>query len=171
MKKRILSLSLLVASSAAAEIYRGTGASGETVFSDRQMENSQPIEFKGTSVYSPPKYRATLGEQPEKPKPFAYKKLEIISPANDATLFYSEGPVVVDVALEPPLREKDKLQLHLNGSPVGEPMSVTSFSMQLEDRGSHRLQVIAQDSNGKTVGQSEAVTFYFRKHSVLFKKP
>jgi len=49
-------------------------------------------------------------------------------------------------------------------------LHATSFSLTLEDRGEHRLLAEVQDSEGKAAGRSGSIQFYYRKHSVLFKK-
>ncbi len=171
MQKIILTSLALFSLSASAEIYEGRGSSGERIYSDRPTKDSKPIEFKGTSSYKPPKYRApTFDNRQKESAPFSYEAVTVVQPVNDATLFDSDGPVNVAVGLEPALREADKIQLYVDGRSAGKPLHATSFSLTLVDRGSHELLAEVKNSAGKVIGRSKPVKFYFRKHSVLFKK-
>jgi hypothetical protein len=173
MKKIMLVNLVLISLSASAEIYQGTGSEGERIYSDRPTKNSKVVELKGSSSYKPPKYRASTpnGKAQQEPAPFSYKVVTVVQPENNATLFYSDGPVTVALNLEPRLREADKIQIYIDGRSTGKPLHATSFSLTLEDRGSHELLAEVKSSAGKVVGKSKPVKFYFRKHSVLFKKP
>jgi len=171
MRKITLASLLLLSLSVSAEIYEGTGPNGEIVYSDRPAEGSKPVEVKGASTYKPPKYRrSTTGESEVDVAPFSYKVITITQPSDDATLFDSEGPVAVTIKLDPALREADRILLYVDGRPTGKPLHATSFSLTLEDRGEHKLLAEVQDSKGKAVGRSGSIQFYYRKHSVLFKK-
>lgn len=173
MKKIILVNLALISLSASAEIFQGTGSAGERVYSDRPTKDSKAVELKGASSYKPPKYRASIPNSTAQQKavPFSYKTITVIQPANDSTLFYSDGPVNVTINLDPALREADKIQLYVDGRSTGKPLHATSFNLTLESRGSHELLAEVKNSKGKVVGKSKPVKFYFRKHSVLFKKP
>lgn len=173
MRKITLASLLMLSFSVSAEIYESIGPSGEKIYSDRPTKDSKPLEFKGASTYKPPKYRdpSPTRDDIKGVAPFSYKAIKVIQPANDSTLFDSEGAVNVTVNLEPALREADRIQLYVDGKVIGEPLHATTFSVSLQDRGGHTLLAEAQNSKGKVVGRSESIQFYYRKHSVLFKKP
>ncbi len=174
MNKLILPFLLLFSIQVYADVFKGIGQNGETIYSDRPTDGAEPVNLKGYSTYQPPRYQRPPNPQEKletEPTAFAYKKIGINQPVNDATLFYSEGPVNVAVTLDPGLRETDSLLLYLDGQRVGKPLNTTAFSLALEDRGTHNIRVAIQDKDGNELGSSEPVQFYLRKHSVLFKKP
>ncbi len=170
MKKIMLISLALFSLSVSAEIYETVGENGERLYSDRATKDSKPVEIEGTSSYKPPKYRRSTPSRQEEAQPFSYKSIAITQPLNDATLFDSDGAITVVIKPTPALRNGDRVQLFIDGVATGEPLQATGFSLAMEARGAHKLVAEVQTSKGKVVGRSKAVSFYYRKHSVLFKK-
>jgi hypothetical protein len=170
MKKITLISLALFSLSASAEIYEAVGENGERLYSDRVTKGSKPVKIEGTSSYKPPKYRRSTPSSQEEVEPFSYKSVVITQPLNDATLFDSDGAITVLIKPTPALRNGDRVQLLIDGVAAGEPLHATDFSLGLEARGAHKLVAEVQTSKGKVVGRSEPVLFYYRKHSVLFRK-
>lgn len=173
MIKFILPFLLLLSAQAYADIFKGVGDGGEVLYSDRSADGGESVKLKGYSTYQPPKRQQRLDfskKSESGTSPFVYKTINIRQPANDATLFDSDGPVNVVVTLDPMLRKSDLIQVYLDGHKVGKPLNTTVFSLKLEDRGTHDVRVAVQNQDGHELGNSDPVQFHLRKHSVLFKK-
>jgi len=97
-----------------------------------------------------------------------YKKVEILAPANDETIWDNIGTVSVKVGLAPDLQvaRGHKVVLSVDGNP-SEGAAATAFTLPNMERGTHSLQVTVVDEGGAALSTSPTVTFHLKKHSVL----
>ncbi len=159
--------SLLSSLSFATEVYVSRDANGNVVFSDRPSASSERHEVKelpsipaltpNTSLNSPAK-----ANEPS----FSYTSLSILSPSNDQVFNIGQGGNVdISGVLVPNLREADTLYLLDNGNVIQEGRQ-TSVSLSNMDRGSHGLQFVVRDKQGKTLISSNTVTIHIQRASI-----
>jgi len=153
----------------AAEVYRWTGADGQTHFSDRPQPGAQRI----TINVSPPATGSPAGsagasggtgQEEETPAPFArYQSLTITSPTQEQTLWNIEGQLDVVAAVQPALQPGHALRFSLDGrTATAEPGSTRTRFTEVF-RGEHSLQVEVVDAGGRTLVASPTTSFFVRQ--------
>ena len=172
--RRLLACALLIAlplSGGATRVYKSTAPDGSTVFSDRPSLQATEIEIAPSPPTPPPApatapAKPTPAPAPEAARPVTYRTLRITQPANDSVHWFAEGPVAVSVDISPPLAEGHVLVPLLNGVAQGEGVAASGFNLTDLDPDTYSLAVAIRDANGKTLKQSAAVRFHFKRQSV-----
>jgi hypothetical protein len=159
----------------AAPVYKWVGPGGKVTYSDKPVPGAKRVDLPPISVYKPPPAPPTPSAvaapgTPEPPAPTPgsyYRRVAIVTPSPDATLWNTAYTVNVDVLVEPPLNVAagHRLVAVLDGKPVGEPQAQTHFTLQDVFRGAHTLQVSVQDAKGSLLISSPPVTFYIHQGS------
>ncbi len=171
--RRLLACLLLLAlpmSGGATRVYKSTAPDGSTVFSDQPSASSTEIDIAPSrpSPTAPAAARAEPKPEPapDTDRPVAYKTLRITQPANDSVHWFAEGPVAVSVDIVPPLAEGHVLVPLLDGVAQGEGVAANGFTLTGLDPDTYSLAVAIRDTAGKTLKQSAAVRFHFKRQSV-----
>jgi len=166
-------LILLHGSGSATQVYRSTAPDGSTVFSDQPSDQATPITIDPPPApplpppsAAPPAAAAPRDEPAAADKPTTYKTLRITQPADDAVVWFAEGPVAVTVEIVPPLAEGHVLVPFLNGVAQGEGVAANGFSLTGLDPDTYRLAVAIHDETGKSLKTSPAIRFHFKRQSV-----
>lgn len=165
----ILCCLLVITSMAHAAVYKWTDAEGNVQFSDKPQPGAEEVKGLKLQTYEAPPVgeSESLKEAPQ--EEFAgYKKVEILAPANDETIWDNIGTVSVKVGLAPDLQvaRGHKVVLSVDGNP-SEGAAATAFTLPNMERGTHSLQVTVVDEGGAALSTSPTVTFHLKKHSVL----
>jgi hypothetical protein len=93
-----------------------------------------------------------------------YTALRITQPTADQTVFAADGPVTVQVSVEPGLQSGHSMQIFLDGVNLsGEDSTSLSATLQQVERGTHIVQAKVVDQNGEIVAASAPVTFHMRQ--------
>jgi len=92
--------------------------------------------------------------------------ISIISPQEGQTLWFDGRGITVSVAIQPALKEGQKVILLMDGREVAQG-SGSSFHLGQVYRGSHTLRANVMGSGGVTLVSSRSVTFHMRQHSQL----
>lgn len=161
MGRTLLCILLLIALPAAAQIYKYTDASGNTVYSDHAPDGvqAQPVELPPLNSVqpqapSPPSSDTSSGE----PARNAYEALELTGLPTEEALRANNGTFTVSVLIKPRLQPPHQLRLLLDDAPYGQPSNVPILQLVNVDRGEHRLAV--QVINGEAIiQQSPALVF------------
>ena len=105
------------------------------------------------------------------PAPAPYGSVQIQSPADDATVRANDGTVVVQVALEPPLNLDlgHRLRVRLDGNDQPELSEGSTITLQNLPRGTHTLQVLVVERNGKLLLASPVSRFHL--HREVIERP
>jgi len=141
----LFSLLALIALPASAQIYQYTDANGNTVFSDQPPTGRQAKSVKLPPVNAVPKQVVseplnTL--QPAEGGSEPYDVLRLVGlPGDGGTVRANNGSFSVNVDIAPPLQNRHRLRLLLDGEPYGEPSRQPLFELVNLDRGEHRLAV------------------------------
>ena len=167
MNRKILFALLLLPGLAQAVICKTVGPDG--VISFTNVPGSECPSGELVETYVPPAPTAERAERlvegaPGSQAAFAgYESIQIENPEDGATIRRNDGRVPVVVALGPALQQFDFITAYLDGKAY--PGSYGSSSVELTnvDRGTHQLYVTVKDSKGKTLIQSDAISFTLQK--------
>lgn len=157
----------LSSSTVFAEVYKQVNPDGSITFTDKPGgKNKTPVPLSPMSTFEASPAAPASSPQESTSISKGYTSVNITSPANDETIRDNTGSFTVTAAVAPGLQSGDKMVLLDNGSPQGESTS-GNFTLSNIDRGAHALTVQVQNSAGKTLISSKAVTIYLRRHSAL----
>ncbi|MHB2245577.1 DUF4124 domain-containing protein [Pseudomonas fitomaticsae] len=152
---------LLIALPAAAQIYKYTDASGNTVYSDHAPDGvqAQSVELPPLNSVQPQALNAPSSDTASRePARNAYEVLELTGLPTEEALRANNGTFTVSVLIKPRLQPPHQLRLLLDDAPYGQPSNVPILQLVNVDRGEHRLAV--QVINGEAIiQQSPAVAF------------
>ena len=156
---------LVIAFTAQADIYRWVDKNGNQHFSDKAGKGAK-IKLLPSQRYTPPKSPkhslATPRPALEKLQS-PYRAFTIVSPKKNETLRNNQGLVDINVDLRPELLNGDRLIVVLDGVAVGVPHTAMSFSLFNVDRGSHTLSLRVVNKAGKTVEETDTVSFHLHR--------
>lgn len=174
MKLLLLLLISLSCGYAQAAIYKWTLPDGTVVFSDQPHPDAEEIDVPKAQTFTPPPGPVST-EPPIIPKQesaVGYISVAITTPANDATIRENSGKVEVHVACEPPLQAQEghTIVIRIDGHTIGNPATTQQYVLDNIDRGTHILQASILDASGKTLIESETVTFHLQRFSTLLKQ-
>lgn len=105
------------------------------------------------------------------PEGHRYVLLQVLSPKQGGTVHDNAGNVPVKATVRPPLRSQDghRLRAMLDGALLPGVWQTTRFTMQGVNRGTHTLQVVITDADGRSLIESEPVEFSVWQASRLFR--
>ncbi len=154
-----------------AAVYKHVLPDGSVVYSDRPAAEDA-AEIKLPSVNLLP---ATPVPPPSEPPPVAeekadhYGKIQITQPKPDEAIRENTGRVRVSVMLSAPLLidEGHRLTFALDGRLVGQPQTEGGYTLENVDRGTHTVEAMVVDAQGRTLARSDAVTFHLHRFSAL----
>ncbi|HVL00900.1 MAG TPA: DUF4124 domain-containing protein [Dongiaceae bacterium] len=148
----------------AETVYMYVDENGNKVFTDEPRKGAEELDVKPIPTVPALPTQAPQ-KQPPKAGPFRYNEIVIVTPADQHNFINESAPIVIQAAVSPNLRTEDKVQLLLNGSPHGAPISSTSFTLENLERGEYKTQVRILDKDGKELGISDTVTFQVKRFS------
>ncbi len=160
-------LSVTPVGSVAAGLYKHVNPDGSVEFTDfPRSTQDKPVILSPMSTFTPtpvPPVRST----PQKTAGTTqYTAANITSPANEATIRDNTGKLTIKTSVTPSLQPGHKIVLLNNGEKKGE--STTGFfELNNVDRGAHILTIQVQDSTGKTLISSQAVTVFLHRRSSI----
>lgn len=97
----------------------------------------------------------------------ASREIAVTMPANDQTVHSNTGEVDVAVRMAPPLAAGETIVITLDEREMARGPQ-RQVQLTGVERGTHVLQARIIDRDGKTVGQSDPVTFHMWQASRLF---
>ena len=172
MRKWLIVLSALSGTAAsAAPAWTWVDANGTVHYSDRPVPGARQVELAGaqgfgtqTTAQAP---RAAGAADERGTAAVAYEAVEVVSPADQETLWNIGTVLPVQVRFQPALQTGHRYDLLLDGQRRN--LNTTNPRAALPDvfRGQHTLQVVIVDSAGTEVARSPARTFFVQQTSVL----
>ena len=173
MNRLALALCLVLASSPvlAQKVYKVIQPDGTVLFTDSPSPGDAAEEVEVAPINTTPPLATptdAFDDTPAAELEKGYQAVRITRPANQETIRDNAGTVNVDVALEPPLRSGDRLELNLDGRSIGGGRK-TGFTLTELDRGAHSLQAVVKDSAGKVVARSPSITFNLQRRSAILQ--
>jgi len=167
----LIALTIAAGSASAATVWRWVDENGVTHYSDRPIEGAQRIELVGAQTYrgatpdTASMSDSGSGAAPQSPA-VPYRRFEIVSPAQQETLWNIGGTLSVTVELDPPLQARHRLDVYLDGARRNLGATTTQLTVPEVYRGVHTLQGVIVDANGSEVLRSLAVTFMVQQTSI-----
>ena len=173
-----LLISLLALTVSAAEekkrsVYYWVNEDGTLVFSDRPVAGAQEVNLKANTqnTVAPQKPLPKLRTNPEpKLQPLPKTGIEIVEPADEATIRSNTGEFRVLARSSIPVGTTHQFRLYLDGRPYGAMSETPEFRVKGVDRGQHALMIRMYNSQGVELATSTAVTIYLHQASQQFKK-
>jgi len=165
MRSTLLIFSLLLASAPvhADKVYKWVDAQGNVTYSDQPHPGAQEIKID-KSPSSATRSLAALDQADS----FRYSSIQLDAPTNEATIRDNDGNVKVAVSVVPPLRVErgDRIKLYLDGSLVAD-LSAPETVLSGLDQGSHTLQAVVTERDGRVLAGSDPIEFYLKHWSIL----
>ena len=165
-----------VSMTASAQIYKSVDENGVVTFSD-----VPPAASSGTNstVVTPNVTNSMPGVSPTVTSPeaatvdasVAARTVSITSPLNNATIPMGAGVFDVTAELGVPLGDGELLALYLDDEMVDVPQTSGVWTLSYVIRGPHTLQVHLLSSVGETISESEKITVFVLRPSVLRAAP
>lgn len=159
----------LILSASHADIFKWTDSQGNVHFSDTPRQGAVKLNLPETQSFSAPTPTPPSPEETSEPErsgkqmEHVYTKILIEQPQNEETIRNNQGSIAVSVKVTPELMPGDKVQLILDGTPIGEPQPALQFGLNGVNRGSHTLAVQIVDKSGNVMSTSDSITvFLFR---------
>ena len=170
---RILALTIVVTlatgAAQAEKVYKVIQPDGTVEFTDEPPPGAPATQITVEPLNTTPPLATPAQEaQARSSADEGYSKFSITSPENNAAIRDNAGTVNVDLALEPPLRSGDSIDIMLNGQSVGGGKK-TAITLSNMNRGSHSLQAVVKNGSGKVVARSNTVNFTLQRRSAILQ--
>jgi len=170
MRAKLFTLVSILACTAtfAATVYKWVDQSGVTHYSDQPHENAEKVTVAAPQTYSaPPGARNTPNSGAPTRQAERTYSCTVVQPGNEET-FQNTSTVTAAAQSSPTPHDGDQIVLLLDGARLPNfPSTGGSVTIDPIDRGTHSLQAVVQDSTGKPLCQSAAVTFTVLQASLL----
>lgn len=186
----IVLLVFLLPWTVSAEIYKYVDSQGNVTYSDKPIPGAKQVDLPPMQTYQPapdsaqpqPSIQTTEAipqstgpEQADKYQPIpsiqAAYDVTVLKPQEDEAVRQNAGVLMVVVDVKPTLFKDHKLQLFLDGAPVGQPQTAKTFMVNNVDRGTHTVQVHVVDKNLNDIAKSHNITFHMLRVNVGNQKP
>ena len=171
MRKWLILLSALSGTAAsAAPAWTWVDAEGTRHYSDRPVPGAEQVELAGAQAIgsSGRTARAARGTGDATGAPGeAYQAIEVVSPAEQETLWNIGTALPVQVRFQPALQTGHRYDLLLDGQRRNVNTSNARVTLPDVFRGEHSLQVVVIDSAGKELDRSPARVFFVQQTSTL----
>ena len=172
----LLLTTLTLPSLAQSDIYKVTHADGSISFTDQPPSDSDSSSVKlldnnRTNIVPglAPKPQASMTEAESEELAvieLTPKSVDITSPLDQTTIPMGPGHFSVLAEVEPELEPGETLQLVMDNTPVGDPITDTAWNLRFVIRGAHSLFINRLDSAGNVIATSEPVVVYVLRPSI-----
>jgi hypothetical protein len=169
-------LLLATAAASAAPAWTWVDAEGRRHFSDRPVPGATRIDLPDSPARATPAVTATAPAADARRSastapsagPARYTRFDILSPANEETLWNIGATLPVEVAIEPELQPDHVLDVVIDGQLM--ELAARSSTIAIPDvyRGLHTVQAVITDStSGREVLRTQPVTIMVQQTTLL----
>jgi hypothetical protein len=170
MRKWLILLSALSGTTASsAPAWTWVDANGTVHYSDRPVPGARQVELAGAQAFgsqapaaATPARTTATDSQAAAP----YRVVDIVSPADQETLWNLEGTLSVQVRFQPSLQPGHRYDLVLDGERRNINTATSRASLSDVFRGTHSLEVVVIDAAGTELMRSPSRTFFVQQTSV-----
>jgi hypothetical protein len=166
MRITLLIFALLFASTAAHadKVYKWVDAQGNVLYTDQPRKGAQEIKIAKQPPSAAPTTLASVQDDRSR-----YSAVTLVVPTNEDTIRDNEGNVKVAVNVVPALRADlgDRIRLSLDGGALESDVGSSEVLLSGLDQGTHILQAVVTDKNGRVLASSDPVEFYLKHWSLL----
>jgi hypothetical protein len=169
----LLPLALLLSGNSMAELYKGTDAEGNVIYSDKPFYNSEKITPPSLTIVDAPKAQPSKEVvEEDKPEIFKYTSFKITSPVHNQTI-WNEPQLMVSVQVKPELNVADgnTIWLLMDGKVLIKNSRKTVLPIGRADRGAHTLQAQIRNKKGKIIKRSKPITVHIKNTVITRPKP
>ena len=169
MRKWLILLSALSGTAAsAAPAWTWVDEEGTRHYSDRPVPGAQQVELAGAQAFGSAGRtpRGAAGGSDGAPGA-AYQSIEVVSPAEQETLWNIGTNLPVQVRFQPALQLGHRYDLLLNGERRNVNTAAPRVTLTDVFRGEHTLQVVVIDAAGAEIMRSPARIFFVQQTSTL----
>ncbi|MGB5396755.1 MAG: DUF4124 domain-containing protein [Gammaproteobacteria bacterium] len=155
-----------------AEIYKSVDSEGNVVYSDEPGVNTEAMPEPSPNTVQMPKPTAdTAAPKAADDSGTEYTRLRIVSPSPQETIRSNPGILNIVLALKPKLDTKagHTVSILVDGQVLVSKSSLTRFQIPDINRGTHRVQAVVSDKEGRTLIKTDNVQFFMQRQSVLNK--
>jgi hypothetical protein len=168
MRKWLILLSALSGTAAsAAPAWTWVDAEGTVHYSDRPVPGARQVELSAAQGFGTQRAAAprVAGQAGSSAAAGPYQRLEVVSPAEQETLWNIGTILPVQVSVQPALQPGHRYDLYFDGQRRN--LNTTSPRVTLPDvfRGTHTLQVVVIDAAGTELMRSDTRTFFVQQTS------
>lgn len=170
VKKYYFALWMIIMSAAHAQtqpIFKWTDTNGNVHFSDTPHPGAEEIELLHTQTFTSPRRPSISRSDVEATNDV---KITIVQPEDHATIRHPQGYLSLVLDVQPTLKNGNKIQVVLDGTPFGEPQESTFFALKNISRGLHTLVAQIIDKKGKNIKTSKLTTVYMMPPRVGMRK-
>jgi|SRR5688572_16535486 len=170
MRKWLILFSALSGTAAsAAPAWTWVDADGTRHYSDRPVPGAQQVELAGAQGFGTtaraPRTAQTAAEDGTTGVPGGYQSIEVVSPAEQETLWNIGTNLPVQVRFQPALQSGHRYDLLLDGQRRNVNTAAPRVTLPDVFRGEHTLQVVVIDSAGAEITRSPARVFFVQQTS------
>jgi hypothetical protein len=168
MRKWLILLSALSGTAAiAAPAWTWVDANGTVHFSDRPVPGARQVEIAGAQGFGAQAAGRAPSASGQAGTPGAiYQVVEVVSPADQETLWNIGTQLPVQVRFQPALQPGHRYDLVYDGQRRNMNATVTRVTLPDVFRGTHTLQIVVIDSAGAELMRSAPRTFFVQQTSV-----
>jgi Domain of unknown function (DUF4124) len=167
MRKWLILLSALSGTTAiAAPAWTWVDANGTVHFSDRPVPGARQVELSGAQGFGAQAPARVAPADGDAAQATPYQAVEIVSPADQETLWNIGATLHVQVRFQPALQSGHRYDLVLDGQRRNVEATAGRVSLPDVFRGAHTLQVVVIDSAGTELMRSPPRTFFVQQTSV-----
>ncbi|WP_122424882.1 DUF4124 domain-containing protein [Pseudomonas viridiflava] len=173
VRNLLLTLLLLYALPALADVYTYIDANGNRVFTDQPRKNAKRVDIPPSNNMTGTPPTRTLKSKPVESKPpaiFHYQLLRVLVPEPDAAISSPSGDLIVTVTSDPVLQPGHSYRLLLDGIAVGQPGRSPVFPLSNIDRGTHQISVEIFDQMGRVLEKTPNQSFHLKRISLAQKR-
>lgn len=148
----------LSATMSSSQIYTWTDSNGSIHFSDTPRKGAKKITLPPMQTFTPKPNTNAIDSaiDTQEEKKTLYKSVTIVEPSNQTTSRDNQGRIPILVETIPALKPGDKVQILLDGQPIGSPQKSTSFLLSNVLRGEHTLSAAIVNASGDSLLESQA---------------
>lgn len=163
----ISTLLLLSTASLQAKIYHWIDKDGNAHYSDTAIPGTTEITAENKNLVSADALKVEESKKPAQStinkEPIIDYQAEIVSPQDDMAVRSNAGTLEVHVKTTPQKESSQRLQLYLDGTPLGEPQISPTIRALNIDRGTHQVQVHLLDEAGQVLTKTQIVTIHLQR--------
>jgi hypothetical protein len=168
----ILLSALSVTSVSGAPAWTWVDANGTVHYSDTPVPGARQIELTGAQGFgTAPRPQSATAAAPASTNAAAqpaasYRTFNIVSPAQQETLWNIGANLNVQVAIEPRLQPNHRLDVYIDGQRRNLNATGPQLAVPAVFRGIHTMQAVIVDQRGTEVFRSPATTFMVQQTSI-----
>ncbi|NVK58290.1 MAG: DUF4124 domain-containing protein [Alteromonadaceae bacterium] len=165
MKRLILLFSLCITPALAQQVYKVVNQDGSVTYTDQPLPGAEPVQLGPINNVAMATPKSTSAAIPRTPPAQPTPQLEILSPAEEATLRNNAGNMQIAVKVSH-AKAKGRFALYLDGELIKEQLTGV-FHLEGINRGAHTFYIEYADNKGKTLASTPPRTFYLHQASRL----